>query len=234
MNAGVLRIPPVAVGHHVREDPGVAGQFLVRHAGQHRDGKGDLRKRVEQLPVLDQRDAAVVQVLALEDAVGIDAAVHADHQVEGQLVLGTVLGQRPEDEMGQCPAVPLVHLAVGTQHILQSRLGTSGGHVLAVRSRAAAKSRRLVRSWRQNAETVPQSRRTRRPPNRAKCRSPAPDAPAPGSCQVEHQIVRPQAGDVDAGVEAFQRIVEVVGQKHRFQFADPQHFVGQPGSLIFC
>ena len=41
--------------------------------------------------------------------------------------------------------------------------------------------------------------------------------------QVKHQIVGPQAGDVHVGVEAGQRVVEVVGQKHGFELRFAQH-----------
>ena len=65
-----VRVPPVAVGHDVGKDPGVAHQFLVRHARQHRDRERHLREGVEQLLILNQRDAAVVQVLPLIHAAG--------------------------------------------------------------------------------------------------------------------------------------------------------------------
>ena len=97
---GRVRVPPVAVGDHVRKDPGVAHQFLVRDARQHGDRERDLREGVEQFLVLNQRDAAVVQILALIDAAAIDGAVDADHQIERQLELGAEFGERPEDEVG--------------------------------------------------------------------------------------------------------------------------------------
>ena len=43
----------------------------------------------------------------------------------------------------------------------------------------------------------------------------APFRPYGQLCQVEHQVVGPQAGDVVRGVEAGERIVKVVGEKIR-------------------
>ena len=65
MNVGVFEYHQWPFVTTFGKDPGVAGQFLVGDAGQHRDRKRHLREGVEQLAVLDQRDAAVVQVLPL-------------------------------------------------------------------------------------------------------------------------------------------------------------------------
>ena len=44
-----------------------------------------------------------------------------------------------------------------------------------------------------------------------------------GFAQVKHEVVGSQTGDVDAGVETLERIVEIVGQKDRLQLARSQH-----------
>ena len=59
--------------------------------------KRHLGEGVEQLGVLDQRGALVEQILPLVDAVLIDAAIDADHQVERQAELAAMLGEQPED-----------------------------------------------------------------------------------------------------------------------------------------
>ena len=68
MNVGVFEYHQWPLVTTFGKDPAVADQFLVRDAGQHRDRKRDLRKGVEQLAVLNQRHAAVVQILPLIDA----------------------------------------------------------------------------------------------------------------------------------------------------------------------
>ena len=60
-------VPPMPAGYDVGKDPRVTGQFLVRDTGQNGHGERHLRKTVEQMFILNQGDAAVVQVLPLED-----------------------------------------------------------------------------------------------------------------------------------------------------------------------
>src|SRR5262249_40459577 len=91
-----VRLPPVAARDHVGENPAITGQLLVLVARQDRDAERHFGKGVEQLGVLDQRSALVEQILALVNALPVDAAVDADHQVEGELELAAVLGQQPE------------------------------------------------------------------------------------------------------------------------------------------
>ena len=221
MNAGVLEYHQCPLVDDVGKDPGIAGQFLVGHAGQHRDGKRHLRKCVEQLPVLDQRDAAVVQVLPLIDARGVDAAVHTDHQVERQPVLGTKLGQRPEDEMGQRRTIPLDRSPPKTARTFSRAVATrpsdtlagakSGGNEMAqARALCAAK---CSNSWPIASFNEPRlsdtfvSRRLLQPLANG------------GFVEVKHQVIRPQTRNVNARVKSLQRIVEIVGQEHRLQFA---------------
>ena len=99
MYAGVFEYHQWPLVTTFGKDPGVAHQLLVRDAGQHGDRERDLREGVEQFLVLNQRHAAVVQVLALVHAAAVHGPVDADHQIERQLELGAEFGERPEDEM---------------------------------------------------------------------------------------------------------------------------------------
>src|SRR5687768_1615169 len=98
---------------HVRKDPGVTRQLLVRYAREHRDGKLDRRESVKDVLVLMQRNTAVVQVAPLMHAGRIDAAIDADHQIERQTKLRAELTQRPEDEVRQRPLMRLVRIDAG-------------------------------------------------------------------------------------------------------------------------
>jgi len=44
--------------------------------------------------------------------------------------------------------------------------------------------------------------------------------------QLEHQIVRPQAGNIDGGVKPFERVIEIVREKNGLQLALLQHLPG--------
>src|SRR5208337_3857999 len=66
---GDVRIPPMAVGDHVGEDPTVAYQFLVLSAAQDGDTERHGWKRVQKLGILDQGRALIEKVLPLVDAV---------------------------------------------------------------------------------------------------------------------------------------------------------------------
>src|SRR6266566_9934537 len=43
--------------------------------------------------------------------------------------------------------------------------------------------------------------------------------------EMEDQVVRPQTGDITVRVEAFEGIVEVVGQEDFFQVRQPKHLI---------
>ena len=90
-------VPPVTVGDDIGENPGVAGQFLIGHAGQYRDREHHFGKRVEQVLILDQRDATVVEVLTLENPLWVHRSVDTNHQIEGKFELSAKLGELPED-----------------------------------------------------------------------------------------------------------------------------------------
>ncbi len=106
----------MTVGHHVGKDPRIANQFLIGHAGQHGDRKRHIGKRIEQFCVLDQRNATVIQVLALINAFGIDPAIDADHQVKRQPEFIAQLGQRPEHSSRQRHMMRCVGLFALLQH----------------------------------------------------------------------------------------------------------------------
>ena len=89
----------MAVGDDVGKYPGVTHELLVRDAGQDGNGESHLWEGVEQLLVLDQRHAAIEQVLPLIHAGVIDRAINTDHEIERQFEVGAELGERPEDEM---------------------------------------------------------------------------------------------------------------------------------------
>ena len=87
----------MAVGDDIGENPGVAGQFLIGHAGQYRDREHHFGKRIEQVLILDQRDATVVEVLTLENPLWVHRSVDTNHQIEGKFELSAKLGKLPED-----------------------------------------------------------------------------------------------------------------------------------------
>src|SRR5439155_20275982 len=88
-------IPPMAVGDDVGENPAVAGQLLVLAATQDGDAKSHYGNSVEKRGVLNQGSPLVEQILPLMNAVLIDSAVDADHQVERQLEIAAALRQHP-------------------------------------------------------------------------------------------------------------------------------------------
>ena len=105
-----IRVPPVAVRDDVREYPRVADQFLIACLCEDRDRKRDLRKRVKELAVEDQRGSFVEQVLPLENAGLVHPPVDTDHQVKRQRVLGTELGKRPEGKTAERVRIDSVDL----------------------------------------------------------------------------------------------------------------------------
>ena len=172
----------MSVGHDVGKDPGVAGQFLIRHARQHGDGKRDLRKGVEQLSVLDQRNAAVVQVLSLKYARLIDASVDADHQIKRQVEVSH--STRPASRRRSSTGARSSRRQLASWSL--ARTFCKGRVARRIRTRvrredrAAAKSHRLWRAWRRNcSNSLPDrgSHRLRIRRHYTRCSSPVARAP---------------------------------------------------------
>ena len=136
---------------------------------------------------------------------------------KGQPIVLAALGQRPEYELRQRLAVRGMGLQAAGQHLGHRRFGAPGGdlHRDEIRRQADRTGPGIVR--REMLEQVRHRLTQRRHvPNRRPGESLQPFAHF-GFRQVKHQIVRPQAGDVDPGVEALERIVELVGQEDRRQ-----------------
>ncbi len=136
-------------------------------------------------------------------------------------MLGAQLGQRPEDEVRnfapplgrglQSLLVDFVDRGIGATTALAGE--KSGGSEMA-HARGSLRGEMVE----QLADRLPQRRgiaaRTGPWPCRAAC--------APRLGQVEHQVVRAQAGNVQLRIEARQRIVEIVGQEDGRQPALPR------------
>ena len=99
MNVGVFEYHQWPLVTTFGKIQAVAGQFLIGHAGQHRDRKRDLRKGIEQFAVLDQRHAAVEQVAPLirRPLRRRPGSRRSSGRTAAELV--AKLGQRPEDEI---------------------------------------------------------------------------------------------------------------------------------------
>ncbi len=177
-------------------------------------------------PILNQRNSAVVQVVALVHPLGVDAAVDADHQVERQFEVGAAFRERPEHEVAQV-GLPLgIGLCAQSPHGLQRRGGRRRGNL---RRREVGRQRNRAGAGAVGDEMLEQrgdrSFQRGRVVHRAARRLIQPGAYL-ALRQVEHQIVGAQAGDVHRRVEAGKRVVEVVGQKHSRQFAALQYLFG--------
>ena len=95
----------MTVGDNVGKDPRVTDQFLIGNAGKHRDWECDLRERVKEIAILNQRHAAIVEILALVDTARVHGSVDANHEVEWQGELDTVFGKLPEDPVTERGAI---------------------------------------------------------------------------------------------------------------------------------
>ncbi len=225
-----IAVPPMPVGDHVGEDPRVADEFLVRDAGEHRNGELDRGKRVEQFAVLDQRNPRIVQVLALVDAARINPAVDPDHQVERQPVLVAQLGDRPKHPPREGRAMGRVGRQATPEHLVKGHLGAA----VPDRGRLEIGGQRDRTGPRPGGDEVPEPLLERRP--QARKRTVELD-PGTGReplsrfrfTEVEHQVVGAETRDVRVGIKAFERVVEIVGQEDRFHVALIEHRTGPLG-----
>ena len=211
----------------VGEDPGEADELVVERPGEHRHREAHPRKGIEQRRVVGQRKPAIEEVLPLVDAVGIDGPAHPDHEVEGEPALLADAGDGPEQVgrerrpvgRGSGEAVP-EHRGQAPPSI--GRIDRTGAEV------GGERDRRRPRS----APYEPIGDRRDRLPDSADIarlhpgcpRESLEDARLPG---VEDELVDPQAGHPERGVEALEGIVEVVGEEDRLDTALGEH-AGRP------
>ena len=123
----------------------VADEFLVARLGQDRDRKRHLREGIEQPAILDQRRPLIEQVLPLENALLVDAAVDADHQIERQV--DARHSARPASRRRTATASAIRRRLGSPPASIVFRIGStdSGGDGDLARSREAARSRRPER-----------------------------------------------------------------------------------------
>src|SRR5262245_58586951 len=178
------------------------GQLLVLAARQDGNAERHRREGVEQVAVLDQRGALVEQVLPLENALLVNPAVDADHQIERQLEVAAEFRQHPEDHptggsMRLCRTSNVVgtqeHLIEEVRRTLVPTISPQGKWREVRRQRDGAGLRTLARIMlEQLADSLAQAplvagldaRRLRQPLFHLRL------------IELEDQVVRAQAGDI--------------------------------------
>ena len=209
----------------VGEDPGKAHQLMVERMGEHRDGEDHVWEGVEKLGVVGEGEPAVEEILALKDAARVDASPHADHQVKRQLLLATAAGHMPENALRHDFTVAGIGSEAVAENGLNAPCKRSLINVPGPKPWWQRDGRRLGSAVAEaGGDATEGLGQLARRANVDACGG-GQAVDDTGLSRVKHQFIDPQARNIAAGIEALERIVEIVGEKHRFDVAFFQHTV---------